>query len=185
MENEKKNPADVKPEEVKKENPADVQPEATGPVDVQERVGLEPRSKKLYSEEIVEKNKLDIKTIKNITGTILIISDLRTEIDPDGLALQPNEEMDITIHFEPKEINRSRRLKEAVDNKYIAVIERPSMPGKVAEVPDVAVKNLHPDGDIWTAPYNELDKKYEEVLANEEKMNKRQSQEARRNRDVK
>ena len=133
----------------------------------------------------MKKNKLDIKTIKNITGTILIISDLRTEVDPDGLALQPNEEIDISIHYEPKEINRSRRLKEAVDNKYIAVIERPSKPGEVAEVPDVAVKNLHPKGDVWTAPYNEYDARYEKVLEDEKKMNKRQSQEARRNRDVK
>lgn len=59
----------------------------------------------------VEKIVPKARFIGNDTGCeILIISDLKNEVDEYGLTLQPGEKIDLINYYEPKQINRSRGL---------------------------------------------------------------------------
>jgi len=191
---EKTSPADVKPDVINDQDKANLtDQERPNLVDPQQEVGLEPRSQKLYkaSEVAIEMNKLNVKEIKNVSGNILLISDLYNEHsrDKEGLSLEPNEVIDLTDLFTAREINSSKSLREAIGLKdektnkplYIAVLSTCDDPDNVKEVEDVNKVKLTKDGvDIFEAPRNEYDDRLRQVEIDEKERNKNQSQIAQR-----
>lgn len=177
------------------QNPANLSPSDV-PKDLQEQNGLPSRSDKILKASVAdaEMNKLDVKEVKNISGTILLISDLKSDMpDAQALSLEPNQVVDLQAIFEPKQINRSVRLREAIELKdnrgnpcCLAIVSKASSPDNRIDWPDVKAHRLVGQGEVFAAPYNDFDKKYEKVIADEEKRNEKQNSEARRTRtDIK
>lgn len=177
----------------------EVDPATTGlnEMDAQVQAGGVARSDKLQTfnqQQVDEMNKLNVKEIKNVSGTEIIISDLKTDLADDvAFSMKPNEIVDIAAIYEPRQINRSRRLREALaikrDNgspKFLAIVSTVSHPDNRVDVPDYVLPTLaeqHKGEREFVAPLNEFDERYEKVIADEEKRNESTQSEARRGRD--
>ena len=56
-----------------------------------------------------------VRFIGNHSNTLVIIPDLKNEVDDSGLSLQPGTKYDLLLYYTPQEINRSRGLDNALN----------------------------------------------------------------------
>lgn len=51
-----------------------------------------------------------VRFVGNISNEMLIIPDLRNDVDEEGLTILPGQKIDLLLYYSPREINRSRGL---------------------------------------------------------------------------
>jgi len=80
-------------------------------------VTMEKEPKQPDSIVVEEKVTPKARFVGNISGKMVIIPDLRNEVDEEGLTLKPSEKIDLTLYYSAREINRSRGLDRLIQGE--------------------------------------------------------------------
>lgn len=124
--------------------------------------------------------------IGNTYGGLLLIPDLRSDTEPEGIALQPGEKVDLLQMFTPEQINRCRSLNKLVEKKsplnglsFITVLDSldDDLPHNAVVKPLIEREGIE-DGSTIKAPRNQYDDQLDDIYQKEDDRNEKLKQQA-------
>ena len=116
--------------------------------------------------------------VGNISPNVVVLPDLKNDIDESGFSINPGDKVDLTLYYSAREINRSRSLDNALNGvidsktgkeiKPAELIHLQSLDDIIPEIPKHLTETATPGASFEAAP-NYADENLEALDRQEQK----------------